>query len=66
MGRGPNLEVVMVVVPFELKFHIELSFYAILELPFLGRILVQILALDSKQLNCRLSFIKDFHDFVIN
>ena len=36
MIRQSTLVVVMVVeVPFELKFHIELSFFEILELPFL-------------------------------
>jgi hypothetical protein len=36
MRRGPTLAVVMVVeVPFELMFHIELSFFAIFELPLL-------------------------------
>jgi len=45
MIRQSTLVVVMVVkVTFKLKFHIELSFFAILELLFLGRILVLILA----------------------
>ncbi len=45
MRRRPILAVVMVVeVPFELKFHIKLLFFAILELPFLGKILVLIQA----------------------
>ena len=41
MRRGPELVIVMVMeVPLKLKFHIELSSFAILELPFLARILV--------------------------
>ena len=45
MRRGPISVVVMVVeVTFKLKFQIELSFFAILELLFLGRIKGLILA----------------------
>ena len=48
MRRGPTLAVVMVVeVLFKFKFHIELSSFAILELPFLARIKVLLQALDS-------------------
>jgi hypothetical protein len=48
MERGPQLAVVVVVgLPFKLKFHFELSSFAILELPFLARIKVLLQALDS-------------------